>query len=331
MEACLLVGVVAHPHVEVGEDVEQEDVLLLEVGLREVVDGLHLEGARRVAAAEEHRLAAAVGRLLVLRVLALAAERRPEAVVLLTLFHLDERAPALHRAGDLARHFDLALGGELALPEDDAARREQHEAVARVELLRLLVHLRMKGEGAVRTKVRIRVRARAKVRVGVRAIGPGAMWGGEGGGGGEGRGRGCLRRLGAILVGALDMEERDAVGVVVVALGAGEARGLAALVHDHVPLEEAHEVRRLLALHHAHMRRGAAERVVLGLGEERGRALFVLRRLGAKPEVEDVRLLVALEVRVLHDVRVAREEMAVHVQGDHDIGKVLNAPDHNLA
>eukprot|EP00964_Phaeocystis_antarctica_P078388 scaffold48761_cov60-Phaeocystis_antarctica.AAC.4 len=125
-------------------------------------DGLHLEGARRVAAAEEHRLAAAVGRLLVLRVLALAAERRPEAVVLLALFHLDERAPDLHRAGDLARHFDLALGGELALPEDDAARREQHEAVARVELLRLLVHLRMKGEGAVRTKVRIRVRAKAK-------------------------------------------------------------------------------------------------------------------------------------------------------------------------
>eukprot|EP00964_Phaeocystis_antarctica_P035935 scaffold20542_cov54-Phaeocystis_antarctica.AAC.1 len=127
------------------------------------------------------------------------------------------------------------------------------------------------------------------------------------------------------------MEERDAVGVVEVAPGAGEARGLAARVHDHVPLEEAHEVRRLLALHHAHLRRGAAEGVVLGLGEERGRALFVLARLGAEPEVEDVRLLVALEVRVLHDVRVAREELAVHVQGDHDVGEVLDAPDLHLA
>jgi hypothetical protein len=144
VEGCLLVGLAAHPHVEVGEDVQQVDILLLEVGLRKVEDGLHLEGARRVAAVEEHRLARAVGCLLELGVLALAAKRRPEAVVLLALLHLDERARALHRAGDLARHVDLALGGELALPEDDAARCEQHEAVARVELLRLLVHLRMR-------------------------------------------------------------------------------------------------------------------------------------------------------------------------------------------
>ena len=41
--------------------------------------------------------------------------------------------------------------------------------------------------------------------------------------GAGGRGRGCLRRRGAELVGALDVEERDAVGVVVVAVGAGEA------------------------------------------------------------------------------------------------------------
>ena len=38
-----LVGLAADPHVQVGEDVEEEDVVLLEVGLRDVRFGLGLE------------------------------------------------------------------------------------------------------------------------------------------------------------------------------------------------------------------------------------------------------------------------------------------------
>ena len=37
-----LVGLAADPHVQVGEDVEEEDVVLLEVGLRDVRLGLGL-------------------------------------------------------------------------------------------------------------------------------------------------------------------------------------------------------------------------------------------------------------------------------------------------
>mmetsp|Transcript_1011 Transcript_1011/g.2006 ORF Transcript_1011/g.2006 Transcript_1011/m.2006 type:complete len:260 (-) Transcript_1011:727-1506(-) len=102
-------------------------------------------------------------------------------------------------------------------------------------------------------------------------------------------------------------------------------------MHHHPALEKAHEMSGLLALHHAHLRRGAAKGVVLGLGEQRGRALLVLRRRGTEPEIEDVRLLVALHVRVLHDVRVAREELAIHRRVDGHVGEVLDPPDLDLA
>ena len=59
--------------------------------------------------------------------------------------------------------------------------------------------------------------------------------------------------------------EQCEIGLLAVsACAAGESRGVAPLVDDHVALEQLAEVRRLLALRHAHLHRLATHRVCRG-------------------------------------------------------------------
>ena len=61
-----------------------------------------------------------------------------------------------------------------------------------------------------------------------------------------------------------DVEQCEIGLLAVSACAAGESRGVAPLVDDHVALEQLAEVRRLLALRHAHLHRLAAHRVCSG-------------------------------------------------------------------
>ena len=107
------------------------------------------------------------------------------------------------------------------------------------------------------------------------------------------------------------MEEGDAVSVgLILLLPVLEAGPFPSGVDDHVALEDAHKVPRLPIHGHADLSRPATKLVIHLHGQDGRGALLIRRRLPSLPDVDDVQGLAVLLVRVLDDVRVAREELA---------------------